>query len=472
MACRLRHGMLSLVVSVSCSNAGEDAMEGGDSSGTADGSTSTTSDDTTTTSADASSSTDPDDGMTTVPEPECGNGVVEPPEECDDANTDPGDGCDPDCTATTDTKQWEDKHAGDMGLEDIGQGIAVDSADNIIVVGYVSDEPGNPDIWIRKYAPDGTTLWTTTKDPSVGFDDRAYAVAVDSADDIFVVGDVGGDMSTSDIYLAKLDPDGGELWSTAIDGPSGGADVGLGVAVDGSDNVVLTGYVRVGTADNDIFVAKYDGNGTQLWTDQVGGPDNLDDRGEAVAIDADDNVVVAGHIANEGFNDDVWFRKYDASGTELWTVQHDSPMHGSEEAFAVAIVSDGSIAVAGTKPLTATNQNAWLGRYDGDGNLIWTRDYGAPSILHDRALGVAIDSQDAFVVVGYKGTGQNDTDIWIRKWDESANVVWTQTLMGAGGGNDEARAVAIDSQDNIVVTGYVRDSQSVDSDIWVAKYGP
>lgn len=461
---------------------GDSAPQGGDTDSdtdetdapdtTGDDTTSTTTDDPSTTTGDPSG--DPDtDTPTTVPVPECGNGEVEPPEECDDGNLEGADGCEADCTETIDTSIWSDVVAGDAGIQERGQGIATDGSGNVYVAGFIVPETGNQNIWVRKYDPDGSEVWTTELDPGAGNDDRGYGVAVDDAGNVYVAGSVTPMPGESDLWFGQLDPDGAEVWSQSVSGPEPGADGANDIALDAANNVVVVGYARVGNNDIDIWIGKYDSAGTELWTDTVAGPAALDDRAQGVAIDADDNVVVAGFVSNEGFNKDVWIRELDPDGAERWTTIYDSLQSGSESGFDVAIAPDGSVAVAGTTPPVANNDDVWLGRFDADtGELIFQKKYGGPAIVDDAGLGVAVDSQSNFVVVGFKGLSGTDVDIWMRKWDDIGNIVWTQTLAGAGMDRDEAVAVTIDADDNILVTGEIRPESNNNGDIWVGKFGP
>ena len=436
----------------------------------------TNDDDESTTTGPPPTTSDPaesdTDMMTTVPQPVCGNANIEPPEECDDGNMMSGDGCEPDCTLSVDTQEWEDVVGGTALVQEAGHAIATDDAGNAYAAGYILHAVGDAQIWVRKYDPAGAEVFTRTFDPSMGFDDRAYGIDVDSGGNIVVVGDAANGAADSDVWVAKLDPDGAEIWSTTVAGSVAGADAANDVVVDGADNIVAVGYLRVGNGDNDMWIAKFDPAGTQLWSQTVAGPDILDDRAEGVDVDAADNPIVVGFVSNEGFNRDVWMRKYDPDGTEVWTTTYDSILSGSESGFDVAVAPDGFIGVAGTTPINAVNDDIWLGRFDENGELVWMKDFGGPAVESDGALGLAADSQSAFIVVGYKAVSDIDTDIWLRKWDAGGNVVWTQNIVGTGADRDVAHAAAVDGSDNIFVTGEIRNRMNNNGDIWVAKFGP
>ncbi len=429
--------------------------------------TSTSSADTTT---DDPTTDDPTMVMTTTPDPECGNGIVEDPEQCDDGNLDPGDGCDADCTETVDTTEWVDVVPGAAEVEESGQGIAVDGAGNIVVVGYIVDTVDDPDIWIRKYDTAGTEVWTTVIDASMGLDDRGYGVDIDANDNIAVAGDIGVGESSSDTWVGLLDPAGVLVWSMTADGPDASNDIAEDVAFDSTGNVWAVGSARVGANDSDIWVAKYDGAGAEQFSEVVAGPSTLEDRALGVDVDAEDNAFVAGFVSGEEFARDVWLRKYDSAGADAWTVTWDSDNHGADAGLDVVVAPDGSVGVAGFTALTAINEDVWLGRFlNADGAMMWQKKFGGPNILDDHGLGVTADSTNAFIVAGFKGISDVDTDIWVRKWDDLGNVVWTQGFVGTGGDLDEALAVAVDGSDDIAVTGQIRQTASTNGDIWVAK---
>lgn len=450
---------------------------GGDSAATeASSTTATTTPDP---STSAASTTDGSSGppiltttATTVPLPNCGNDEREDPEECDDGNLDPNDGCEADCTLSVDTRLWQDSNGGAANVPDSALGVAIDDQDNGYVIGFEVNDIADPNIWLRSYTPDGTERWTTTFDPSGGGVDRGYGIAIDPDGNLLVSGSVGEGDADSDIWFAKLNPDGTEIWSRTVAGPDVGSDSATSVATDAAGNLLLGGFVRAGNNDNDLWVAKYDPDGNELWSDIVAGPDGLDDRVQGVASDADGNLIAIGFISRPEFNRDVWLRKYDPAGVELWTTIYDSPTSGNDSAFAVNVALDGAIGVAGAKPITANNDNVWLAVFEpSDGALDFQRDFGGIALLSDRALGITSDSQSNFIIAGYKGVTQTNTDIYMRKYDGSGNIVWTQNFQGMAENQDLANAIAVDSKDNLWVVGELSDEGN-DGQAWVGKFGP
>ena len=98
-----------------------------------------------------------------------------------------------------------------------------------------------------KYNSSGDQIWSNTFNTNGA--DRAFGVAVDSSENVYVVGysDFGGDQ---DYLLIKLNSTGDYEWNRTYD--TGGNDYGWGTAVDSSGNVYATGSNSLGN----IFTIK------------------------------------------------------------------------------------------------------------------------------------------------------------------------------------------------------------------------
>jgi fibronectin type 3 domain-containing protein len=215
---------------------------------------------------------------------------------------------------------WSKRFGGSGN--DTGMAISTDSTGNVIVVGSFEgsaafggssfSSSGLRDIFVAKYSPTGTHLWS--KKFGGSGDDVDYGVAVNSTGDVFLSGkfqgtvNFGGTNLTSagadDIFLAKLSgATGAHVWSKRMGAASG--DASIGVDVDGSGNVVMTGYftgsVNFGGAlltatGLDVFVAKYSTAGAHIWSKRFGGFDTQIPNG--VAVGPGGEAIVTGYFAS------------------------------------------------------------------------------------------------------------------------------------------------------------------------------
>ena len=93
-----------------------------------------------------------------------------------------------------------------------------------------------------KYDPSGNLLWEKRyKGPGNGAD-GATAMAVDAAGNVYVTGESGGVGSGLDYATLKYDASGNLLWEKRYNGPGNASDRATAIAVDAAGNVYVTGY--------------------------------------------------------------------------------------------------------------------------------------------------------------------------------------------------------------------------------------
>ena len=146
--------------------------------------------------------------------------------------------------------------------------------------------------------------------------------------------------------------------------------------------------------------------GDMDWIRQFTGSIPATDYGRSVAYDSS-GVYVVGY--SNGFlpgqtsagREDVFIRKYDYAGNELWTRQFGTS--SIDNGFGVAVNSSGVYVVGyteGTLPgqTSAGGTDAFIRKYDSAGNELWTQQFGTGS--YDRGYGVAVGSSGVYVA-GY-----------------------------------------------------------------------
>jgi hypothetical protein len=114
---------------------------------------------------------------------------------------------------------------------DRAEGVAVAPGGNIYVVGNTPSfsVSGDPDIFLLKYAPDGTLLLQQTYGTAGGFED-GNGVAVGPDGSIYVA----GSSDNSKALLVKFDPNGALLWQRTWGGTLGETALGVAVSGDGA----------------------------------------------------------------------------------------------------------------------------------------------------------------------------------------------------------------------------------------------
>lgn len=208
----------------------------------------------------------------------------------------------------------------------------------------------------------------------------------------------------------------------------------------------------------DAFVSLHDESGTLKWIRQFGSTDSREDVATGVAGDGSGAYVVGytqavlpSQSRVDGF--DSFIRKYDANGVALWTRQFGSLTDDFAQAVAthpsgvyvVGQVDCCAGALPGQPPTAGAD--AYVKKFGGDGNEMWTRMISTPNT--ERAFGVAVDGSGVYVAGTTNGelaspSGQRDG--FVRKYDHDGALLWTRqfgTSRADGvAANDDVFAVA------------------------------
>jgi uncharacterized delta-60 repeat protein len=299
--------------------------------------------------------------------------------------------------------QWQRTLTG--GSTETGYGVAVDSGDNVYVVGKSASSGGNgDDFLLAKYNSSGTLQWQRSL--GGGTTDRGYGIAVDSNDYVYVTGfsNSTGE-GAGDFLLAKYDSSGTIQFQRTLG--STAYDEARSVAIDSSDNVYVFG-ITYSITDGDALLAKYNSSGTLQWQRSLGGAGT--DDGREVAIDSSDNVYVVGYTISEGTgSNDYWLVKYSSSGTVTWE-RYFSDASAYLNTISMTIDSDDNIYQLTSSDLAdAGDKHLVWSKWDTSGNLVLQRRLG--STLEERAYKIRVDSENTLYLVG--GT----TGAGVSGWD-------------------------------------------------------
>ncbi|HEX9302837.1 MAG TPA: delta-60 repeat domain-containing protein, partial [Thermoanaerobaculia bacterium] len=248
------------------------------------------------------------------------------------------------------------------------------------------------------------------------------------------------------------------------------------VVLQPDGKIVAAGWLFDETANIDFALARYNADGSLDNSFGIGGRVRtdffgLDDVANAVALQADGKIIVAG-TARVGFDLRIALARYNVDGSLDSTFDLNGKAvtpDASGIAYGVAIQPDGKILVAGS--------NFVLVRFNVDGSL--DTGFGKGGELVIRGLGataLTLQLDGKIVVAGSidtkSGTGDDfavarvNSDGSLDKTFGSGGIVTTD-FFGSG---DVAWAVTLQPDGRIVVGGYAADSLSVGPHFGVARY--
>lgn len=338
--------------------------------------------------------------------------------------------------------------------------------------------------------------WLRLLGSSVG--DAGYSIATDPNGNSYVTGYTAGDPDdenrnngSEDIFVAKYDADGNKQWTRLLG--TSESDNGQGIAVDSSGNSYITGYTggdlegETNAGHDDIFVAKYDTDGNREWTRQFG--TSHYDYGMGIAVDSNGNSYLTGYTQEQNqwgdiVEEDIVLAKYDANGTEQWSITFGTPE--LDAGHGIAVDSNGNSYITGytrgdlNNP-PDTNQggrDVFIAKYDTAGNEQWTRLLGTGQT--EVGNSITVDAKGNSYITGYTwgdlgdppDTNQGNSDIFVAKYDAGGTKQWTRLLGTAS--LDSGSGIAVDPSGNSYSTGHVRgdldgNTNAGATDIFVAK---
>ena len=225
--------------------------------------------------------------------------------------------------------------------------MAVDGSNNVIVTGYSIGSGTLGRLCDDQVFERGRAALDQPLQRAGNGDDYARAVAVDGSNNVIVTG-YRWQRSDYDYATIKYSSAGVPLWTNRYNGPGNGDDEPTAVAVDGSNNVIVTGYSIGSGGYYDYATIKYSSAGVPLWTNRYNGPGNGDDRATAMAVDGSNNVIVTGYSTGSGSGYDYATIEYSSAGVPLWTNRYNGPGNGDDEANAVAVDRGGNVFVTGS----------------------------------------------------------------------------------------------------------------------------
>ncbi|WP_437756779.1 hypothetical protein [Sorangium sp. So ce1389] len=334
------------------------------------------------------------------------------------------------------------------------------------------------------------------------------------------------------LFLAVFDGEGNHVYSIAL--PRSG-DSAAAVALDAESNVLFatkyTGTVNLGDDDlpasgtTDMLVAKLDANGGHVWSRQFGGPQGQTTPLD-IAVTPDGDAVITGSFsgtmtfggstletAEVSDTDGFLVRLSGEDGGHVYSVRigdrtGDTP--GYQTCRGVGVDAMGRAVVAGTfqnsidfgaghtHGSSRMGQSGWVAKFDAEGVPLWNTIFIHGDSSKVYIVGVDVDATGNSGIVGsfsgvvtFQGTntgvdvprrttGANDDDLFIVRLSSTGTHSWSKQLGDATAqlGGEPFSGVALDSEGELVFAGGFRgkvdfgggELTASDSDWFIAKF--
>jgi uncharacterized delta-60 repeat protein len=318
------------------------------------------------------------------------------------------------------------KRAGGLDFDD-GMAISSLSDNSTVVAGHFETSctfgPGEPnetiltsdgehDIFVAHYNTNGTLDWVKRAGGTLA--NYAYSITSLTDNSTVIAGEFWGTVTFGlgepnqtiltannlcDIFVAQYNPDGTLGWAKRAGGSA--VDYGKGITALSDNSTVVTGHFKTtavfgpgepnqtyltSAGNADLFVARYNPDGTLVWAKRAGGKALYGDHGYGITSLSDDSTVVTGDF-------------------------YESATFGLGEKNQVVLT-------CGTG-----NMDIFIARYNPDGTFAWAKSAGGS--YYDCSYSVTALSDDSTIITGYFqdsaifGPGEDSETILISagSWD-------------------------------------------------------
>jgi len=320
------------------------------------------------------------------------------------------------------TISWHHRYGGD-GKTDWASCVQQTGDGGYVVVGTKGGAIGcflKGDFWVLKLNSDGSIAWQKrygTAETLIFY----AAKSIQQTDDGGYIAAGHKEDRIQDCYVAwisRLDSSGNIVWYKENTDKSSARCVQQ--IEDGGFIVAGNAKVEGGSNYYDFWVVKLDSGGNVIWQKTYGGDhgdyansirQTFDQQGDP------DGYIVAGYTYSAG----AWILKLDLYGSIEWQKAYGID---SEEANSIQQTQDGGYIVAGdTDSFGAGENDSWILKLDGDGNIIWQKTYGTHR--SDFAQSIQQTDDSGYIIAGATGfweSSEGDRDFWVLKLDADGEI--------------------------------------------------
>lgn len=363
------------------------------------------------------------------------------------------------------TLQWAAQYDGTNHSEDWANSIAVDHYGNVYVAGYSASVLDSTDIRLIQYSPDGQEQWVERFKDFGNTWPTGNGLKIDSDQNLYLVGYSLGVNNVRHAMLLKCNSSGTEQWTVTY-----GDTLSYPQSIRLTRNNEICVFGSSGSNGyNKFLIDKFNGNGVKLWeTKYVSGDASDDPSGSDVSSSGD--LFLSGTsstTAGTGF----LTMKCDSSGDIQWISR---TTEDGNTCICTGIVADkngGAIVMGERDQGLGTGVDYFLLSYSRSGAQESSASYDGIGNTSDECIGHISDWRGNTFAYGVSGSGSTGADFITVKYDSNGNQQWVKYFNSGTNRNDYAIGAAVDSMGGVAVVGYTPGNpgqQFID----LVKYGP
>jgi len=211
--------------------------------------------------------------------------------------------------------------------------------------------------------------------------------------------------------------------------------------------------------NKNLVLTKYNGTGQEEWQIEYGYPCSTETSASVIGTDGRGNCYIAGVLPNGGTsrnfkNNYTFIAKFNYNGSLIWQNHCDSEQ-GIDDIYRIQIDKKGNIILLGRGSGSAHSETPGINnfdfiliKYDNDGNRQWVTRFDSKQHGYDEPKDLAIDVNNNILV-----TGVSEDKCTTVKYDENGREIWTSWFNSSENKGSSPSVIKTDNEGNVYITG-------------------
>ena len=352
------------------------------------------------------------------------------------------------------TQQWVERYNGSDNSYDIANNLFLDEQSNVYVYGTTFNENTLTDISAFKYSSNGSLIWKYEY-PSAEIN-NLQDVYKDASNFSYLTGYIV-DSSRIKLITIKLDPAGNSVWSSVTAIPNHETHISHSITVDNSNNVyVLLDARNVATSRTDFIIVKYNSAGTITAQKIFEGSADGDDNGIKILCDAQGNIFAAVNSFSTSSAADIVIYKLDPNLNEIYYKRINGQGNSDDGIVDMKLAYDNKILF--TAKVAGAGSSSDIGTYKIDnstGDILWQKFYNGVGNDIDLPYAMTTDLNNNILVTGYARNSHliQSEDVITLKYGTIGNLLWSRVYNDSVNGSDQGFSICTDASGNVYIGG-------------------
>ncbi len=284
-------------------------------------------------------------------------------------------------------------------------------------------------------------------------------------DYLYVTGSTQASSTNMNLFLRKYDLGGNLIWEKTWD--NGPQNVGFVLGADGS-HLYVGGYTKVGNLNRALF-QKWDLDGNLIWTRTWGMISKGHHEIDGIAI-VGDYIYVSHWDATWRFqNVNAVLKKFDKDGNMIWSIVWGTQESKFDSTDGHIYADATGIWICGRIEGTFLNEgngDAYLTKIAPDGAQLWLKKWGGSK--YEQALNLSSDGNHIYLSGQTYSFGAGKADAFLLKYDLEGNLIWSK--IRGGPQIDFSRGISAADKDYVYMSMYTQSYGKSQGDTMLLRY--